>query len=173
MTPRERYQEFLRTPFWKDLSQRKIASVGKCEECGFHLHLQAHHRFYRKNWFDTQLEDLQVLCRTCHRIEHGKNVWFPFDIVAHAVEQYLNRMDQGSMSPSWDNFKVMARLALDKDDVRKIEDLIRRRSGMRIGCHSEKLWESWLSKPRAVKDRWWHWAERTTKKLIQEAGYVG
>lgn len=173
MTAKERYREFLKTPFWKDLSRRKLEQVGHCEVCGYHHHLQAHHLFYRLDWFDTKLEDLQVLCRTCHRIEHGRLVMFPFDIVAHAVETHLNRMDRGSTPPSMDNFRVMALLALDRDDVRKIEDLIRRRSGMRIGCHSEKLWASWLSKPREVKDRWWRWAEHLTKQLAQEAGYVG
>ena len=98
---------------------------------------------------------------------------FPFDIVAYSVETHLNRMDRGSIPPSLDNFRVMAHLALDRDDVRKIEDLIRRRSSMRIGCHSEKQWASWLSKPREVKDRWWHWAERLAKQLVKEAGYVG
>ncbi len=53
------------------MSVRKRLEVGKCERCGSVRGLQSHHKFYRECWFDTKLEDLEVLCRGCHREEHG------------------------------------------------------------------------------------------------------
>lgn len=67
---KEAYQEFLLTPFWLDLTARKKKLVPKCERCGSSEWLESHHRFYRPSWFDTQLEDLEVLCFDCHRLEH-------------------------------------------------------------------------------------------------------
>jgi len=73
------YRKFLQTQFWKDLSKRKRESVGCCENCGDTQKLQSHHKEYPKRWEDTTFEHLIVLCRTCHRIEHGLAVCFPFD----------------------------------------------------------------------------------------------
>lgn len=68
---RELYEMFLQSEWWADLSRRKRSQVKTCERCGSPKRLQSHHRFYRDNWFDTQLSDLEVLCRPCHRTEHG------------------------------------------------------------------------------------------------------
>lgn len=65
------YAKFLKTEFWIDLSTCKKVSVGKCEKCGSEEELHCHHKFYRKSWFETQFEDLEVLCRDCHEAEHG------------------------------------------------------------------------------------------------------
>lgn len=71
MTSRQRaYRAFLKTPFWKETTERKKAVVGKCERCHAISDLQSHHTFYRSDWFETQLEDLEVLCRGCHEEEH-------------------------------------------------------------------------------------------------------
>lgn len=64
------YREFLKTPFWKSLSAEKKRLVGKCEQCGSTRHLQSHHKRYPADWFDTTLDDLEVLCRMHHVIEH-------------------------------------------------------------------------------------------------------
>ena len=71
MNRRKAYREFLKTEFWINISKFKRSQVGMCESCGSPEHLQCHHKFYRENWFDTRLEDLVVLCRSCHRKEHG------------------------------------------------------------------------------------------------------
>jgi hypothetical protein len=68
---KELYELFLESKWWRDLSRRKRRSVGKCEVCGTTERLQSHHKFYRENWFDTQEGDLRVLCRQCHKKEHG------------------------------------------------------------------------------------------------------
>lgn len=66
------YQQFLTTPFWRDMSQRCLARDGhRCTLCHRNNHLHAHHVFYRRNWFDTQLGDLKTLCEACHSTVHG------------------------------------------------------------------------------------------------------
>lgn len=65
------YREFLKTEFWKEISSIKRRIVGRCERCSSTSELQCHHKVYRKSWFDTRMEDLEVVCRTCHKKEHG------------------------------------------------------------------------------------------------------
>lgn len=69
------YRRFLQTPFWKELSERVKAAAGKCARCDSVESPQSHHRVYREDWFETQPEDLEVLCRTCHKKEHGIRTW--------------------------------------------------------------------------------------------------
>jgi hypothetical protein len=71
MTGKQRYAVFLKTEFWKGLSAEKRRQVGECERCGELEGLQAHHKVYPADWFDSRLEHLEVLCRRCHRAEHG------------------------------------------------------------------------------------------------------
>ncbi len=72
MTARQKaYREFLKTDFWKALSEQAKARDGGCLRCGGDKGLNAHHTVYRKRWEDTLLEDLETLCRDCHRSEHG------------------------------------------------------------------------------------------------------
>lgn len=47
---KQAYREFLGTDFWKELSAAAIARDGKCVRCGDEKRLQAHHKFYRKDW---------------------------------------------------------------------------------------------------------------------------
>ena len=65
------YARFLQSDFWINLSRTKRDQIGRCQHCGSKRHLQAHHVFYRSDWYQTQLADLKVLCRVCHEIEHG------------------------------------------------------------------------------------------------------
>lgn len=68
---KEAYRLFLMSEFWIGLSSRKRNQAKKCERCGSRKKLQSHHKFYRDNWFDTVIEDLECLCRKCHRKHHG------------------------------------------------------------------------------------------------------
>ncbi len=67
----EEYKKFLKSDFWIKLSAEKRNLVGKCERCGRGKKLYCHHVFYRPNWYDTKLEDLEVLCFYHHQTEHG------------------------------------------------------------------------------------------------------
>lgn len=77
MSPRQKaYREFLKSSFWKELSARVKKKAGRCKRCKAKGLLQAHHKFYREDWYETQESDLMVLCRKCHAIEHGL-AWNP------------------------------------------------------------------------------------------------
>lgn len=66
------YAEFLRSDFWWNLRREAIDIANRrCSRCPSTRFLQAHHTLYRPDWYQTQLEDLIVLCEPCHRKEHG------------------------------------------------------------------------------------------------------
>ena len=66
----------MKSEFWLDLSSEKKRINPLCERCGSDEELQAHHRVYRPRWGNTVLEDLETLCRSCHRKEHGLKKMF-------------------------------------------------------------------------------------------------
>jgi len=66
------YREYLRSEHWKQLRLSAIErDGGKCVRCPSSDRLQVHHRVYRGRWEDGVLEDVESLCRKCHRLEHG------------------------------------------------------------------------------------------------------
>jgi hypothetical protein len=65
-----RYKWFLQSDYWKILAIWKKRLVPRCEKCATLTDLQCHHKRYPKNWFDTTLDDLVVLCIDCHEKEH-------------------------------------------------------------------------------------------------------
>ncbi len=67
------YRQFLKTPFWREMSAMKRRMVTCCERCPSRRELQCHHKVYRAEWTDTRMEDLEVVCRTCHEKEHGRH----------------------------------------------------------------------------------------------------
>jgi 5-methylcytosine-specific restriction endonuclease McrA len=60
------YLEYLETPEWWAKRKRLLARANyRCERCGGCGPLEAHHRIYdRLGW--ELLEDLELLCPTCH-----------------------------------------------------------------------------------------------------------
>lgn len=81
MSRKREYREFLKSTFWKDLSAEKKRKHPKCRKCGARKNLQSHHIRYPKDWYETKLSDLEVLCRICHAKEHGIIIHtFPFMI---------------------------------------------------------------------------------------------
>lgn len=72
MTGRKKYRLFLQGDLWKSLSQAKKRGVSRCQNCGKKSRfLECHHVKYPENWEDTQVTDLVVLCRRCHKRIHG------------------------------------------------------------------------------------------------------
>lgn len=70
------YQEFLKTDFWQDIRKRKLQAANfSCEDCRHSgSQLDVHHLTYRHHGKeDKHLDELRVLCRNCHSIEHGKS----------------------------------------------------------------------------------------------------
>jgi len=72
MTDRQiAYQYFLQSPGWLGLRLKCFERDGhRCQGCGTNERLQAHHRFYRQRWEDTELDDLVTLCKGCHEALH-------------------------------------------------------------------------------------------------------
>lgn len=86
MPRRTWYREvYLQSVHWKEKRARKLKQVhGYCERCGRMYSIvkigskdvklafmDVHHRNY-KRLFREQMSDLQVLCRSCHKKEHGR-----------------------------------------------------------------------------------------------------
>jgi hypothetical protein len=75
------YLEVLHSERWQQLKWRRIMRAEfACERCGRRYHgrrvktamryFQLHHRHYRTVGRES-LADVAVLCRLCHRLEHG------------------------------------------------------------------------------------------------------
>lgn len=70
--PKSDYKEFLQTDFWWNLRTACLKrDEYKCQRCHSLNNLQAHHNFYRDDWFETRVEDLTTLCKLCHEQHHG------------------------------------------------------------------------------------------------------
>jgi len=66
------YREYLRSEHWKKLRWEAFKKYGyKCCRCASGVRVQPHHHTYRSPWTECTVEDLMILCRACHRKEHG------------------------------------------------------------------------------------------------------
>ena len=73
MLQRLDYQTFLRTPYWRIVSRHARLQAAACDRCGAQSSLQTHHRTYEHHGHEHEhLDDLEVLCRECHRLEHHR-----------------------------------------------------------------------------------------------------
>lgn len=75
MIDKRKYYEYLNSHQWKQ--KRKIALQfygNNCCLCGSKHSIQVHHRNY-KNLFKESMEDLILLCESCHRMFHKKKIW--------------------------------------------------------------------------------------------------
>lgn len=70
---RNQYLNYLQSQEWQEVRERVFKQRGrKCERCNEDLRgkkADVHHKHYR-NLFNEKLEDLEVLCRPCHNLEH-------------------------------------------------------------------------------------------------------
>lgn len=65
-----KYYRYLKSPQWKEKRRFALEFYGnQCGLCGSRYDLEIHHRSY-KNIFRELMEDLMVLCETCHRTHH-------------------------------------------------------------------------------------------------------
>ena len=65
------YATFLKTDFWREVSEQRRALDGhKCVCCGSEKNLNVHHVLYRESWEFTRIEDLVTLCKSCHTLIH-------------------------------------------------------------------------------------------------------
>lgn len=69
------YYQYLRTPQWKLFRQLALDTLGhECGKCGNKNELQVHHKHY-KNIFQENIKDVMILCASCHRMTHKKQLW--------------------------------------------------------------------------------------------------
>jgi len=71
------YELHLKSTYWVWLKRRALHRSGnRCERCGWdilgpyqsHLHHRTYERFGRE-----ELEDVELLCVSCHEDEHGRS----------------------------------------------------------------------------------------------------
>lgn len=66
-----RYSEYLNSEQWKVLSAERRKKDGyKCVCCGDANNLNVHHLFYPKDIYETELDGLVTLCKSCHLLVH-------------------------------------------------------------------------------------------------------
>lgn len=71
---KQKYYAYLHSQQWKD--KRKVALEfygNNCGMCGSKYSLEVHHRNY-KTIFKERIEDLMILCETCHRKFHKNKI---------------------------------------------------------------------------------------------------
>jgi len=68
------YKEFLKTPYWKAITQKKMKEAGfKCQMCNKEGLLSTHHRTYDIHGMEIfNLKELIVICQDCHKKHHNK-----------------------------------------------------------------------------------------------------
>lgn len=64
------YSDYLKTEHWKLISGAKRQINPRCQRCRSKEELEVHHKFYRSNWYDTKIQDLETLCHGCHVTHH-------------------------------------------------------------------------------------------------------
>lgn len=66
------YRQYLKSRHWWDLRRQAFKKYGyQCNRCPARHKLQPHHHTYRHPWELCTVDDLEILCRNCHRAEHG------------------------------------------------------------------------------------------------------
>ena len=148
---KEGYAEFLQTGFWKDLTTRKKALVGHCERCGSTRFLESHHIYYPPvSWFDTTLGMLKVLCRGCHRAEHG-----------FAAEPKASRVVPAEFSTMEQLIGCRAKRLIDRATFKRWKQILRNRGVRKVNASRRRR-----KRPRYYvgKDGLMH---RTRKKRVQ------
>lgn len=68
------YEEYIKSPGWKELADHLKKEAGnRCQVCNNGGRLNVHHRSYNRLGKDGEIDDLIVLCESCHRKFHGVN----------------------------------------------------------------------------------------------------
>ena len=163
-----RHRAYLLTKHWKKLRAAAVKrDNGKCVECGETETLQVHHKIYRKRFEDGKLKDVVTLCNICHRIAHGRVVYFPFDYKVKELHQQITRYEN---LPTAEQERELVSMILCKDHEDETCALFRSKAGMRIILTSSKMWDLWLKTNRDVTIRLWPWARKKLRKIQKQIG---
>lgn len=68
-----RYQDYLQTEYWQAVRELKLRnSSGRCEYCGSTENIRIHHESYTHKYCEyDHLDELSVVCDSCHKGVHG------------------------------------------------------------------------------------------------------
>lgn len=70
---KELWDRYIHSFWWAEKKRQLFAERGKkCERCASTKHIQVHHTSYRRLGNEAP-EDLIILCKDCHRREHGRS----------------------------------------------------------------------------------------------------
>ena len=69
-THKQKYHRYLKSKKWKAIRMKIINERENCERCWGENRLEIHHKTY-KNVFNEKMEDLELLCHSCHQQHHG------------------------------------------------------------------------------------------------------
>ncbi len=74
------YHEYLRSAEWAQKRSFVIGLYGAvCTSCGSTNHIQVHHKSYKNLHSEAEIDDLIVLCRDCHEVEHEADGYRKFN----------------------------------------------------------------------------------------------
>ena len=67
------YQDYLRSPWWVNVSRMERSQFGSCVACDKSDDLHVHHRHYESVGRENIYTDLTLLCGSCHSLVHRSN----------------------------------------------------------------------------------------------------
>lgn len=118
--PSKEYREYLQTDHWKEFREHALETHGrKCEDCGAtDVTLDVHHLTYENIW-NEQLEDVVILCRSCHISRHPEKLRrrCKHDNLSKAVGY-----GSGSMDFYWYCSDCKSLIGLRKPDDKEIKE---------------------------------------------------
>lgn len=85
------YIDYLRTPQWRYFRDWLIQRAGdKCQKCegGMLWGMEVHHLTYKRRGWES-LEDVMVLCRRCHVLEHAGKLGRHADVLNDMERMFL------------------------------------------------------------------------------------
>lgn len=99
------YNDYLRSPHWKNKRQEKLATCAHCQICGTEKNLHIHHKRYVHYVTERVVKigiksvgsvlnretkgDLSVLCSSCHRLFHH---YFGKTYLRHKLASKIRRI---------------------------------------------------------------------------------
>lgn len=105
MTKRQKeYREYLKTDHWKKLRGIAIDRDKCCKRCNSVINLQVHHKKYRGTPLESEIMDLETLCRKCHQSEHGFGP-DAFEVIARKVRDHIHSVNTRPPVEMWKEFK--------------------------------------------------------------------
>lgn len=85
---KQQYYNYLRSQQWMDKRKLALDFYGNnCGLCGSKFNLQVHHRNY-KNIFKERMEDLMLLCESCHHRFHKKKSYQSKKVDTETITYY-------------------------------------------------------------------------------------